>query len=635
MRKRKELTIKRNKISYHPHSESSNKREILLLSLIFLLSFALRIFYLFEINDTIAFPMLLGDAQSFDIWAREISQGSWLGSEVFFQAPLYPYFLAIIYSVFGHSLIIVMLIQIILGSASCVLIAKAGESFFSKPAGMLSGFFLAIYPPAIFFDCMIQKESLALFFMAFILFILGKTTDRVNIRRMFLLGAALGLLCLLRENALILMPIIPVWLFIQFGRNQKKRDLIIWIASFILGMVIILLPVGVRNRVVGNEFVLTTTNFGFNFYIGNNREAAGTYVPVVQGHGDWKFERQDAADAAEKAAGHKLNPSEVSRYWLQKAISEIKSDPVSWIRLIFKKWLLVWNFVEIGDAESIYAHEDWSFILRSLGYLLHFGVICPLAILGLYLTKEEFKKTWHLFLILTSYAASISLFFVFARFRHPMTVIIILYAAAGLVCSVDFIQKKKFVKVFIGLCLLIISGVIVNWKMLPRENFSSDTYYNIGTSLEQQGNIDESLRYYQTALRLNHDNVMAHNNIGILLYKRGDPDKALSHFEHALRIDPTLVETHNNIGIILFNLGKPYDALNHFKSVIRLNPAYNPSIYYNTACVYARLNNIEESIVWLRKAADSGYNKWDVIKKDKDLENIRSSEGYKEIIKNH
>jgi tetratricopeptide (TPR) repeat protein len=297
--------------------------------------------------------------------------------------------------------------------------------------------------------------------------------------------------------------------------------------------------------------------------------------------------------------------------------------------------LLVWNFVEIADAESIYAHEDWSFILRSLGYLLHFGVICPLAILGLYLTKEEFKKTWHLFLILISYAASISLFFVFARFRHPMTAIIILYASAGLVCLVDFIKDKKFVKVFIGLCLLIISGMIVNREMLPRENFSSDTYYNVGTSLEQQGNIDESIKYYQTALKLNSENVMAHNNLGIILYKRGMPDEALSHFEHALRIDPTLVEAHNNIGIILFNLGKLYDALNHFESVIRLNPDYNPSIYFNIACVYARLSNIEESISWLRKATKMGYNNWDVIKTDKDLGNIRSSEGYKEIIKNH
>jgi len=128
---------------------------------------------------------------------------------------------------------------------------------------------------------------------------------------------------------------------------------------------------------------------------------------------------------------------------------------------------------------------------------------------------------------------------------------------------------------------------------------------------------------------------MAHNNIGIILYKRGMPDEALSHFEQALRIDPTLVETHNNIGIILFNLGKLYDALNHFESVIRLNQDYNPSIYFNIACVYARLSNIEESISWLRKATKMGYNNWDVIKTDKDLKNIRNSEGYKEIIKNH
>ncbi len=36
----------------------------------------------------------MGDSRAYDEWARRIAAGDWIGREVFYQAPLYPYFLA-------------------------------------------------------------------------------------------------------------------------------------------------------------------------------------------------------------------------------------------------------------------------------------------------------------------------------------------------------------------------------------------------------------------------------------------------------------------------------------------------------------------------------------------------------------
>ena len=41
------------------------------------------------------------DEASYDTWARELAAGDWLGDEVFFQEPLYPYLLGVAYSLFG------------------------------------------------------------------------------------------------------------------------------------------------------------------------------------------------------------------------------------------------------------------------------------------------------------------------------------------------------------------------------------------------------------------------------------------------------------------------------------------------------------------------------------------------------
>ena len=65
------------------------------------LALLLRLVYLWQISSGPMFDMLLGDAWRYDQWAREIVAGAWYGDRVFYQAPLYPYFLAVIYSLLG------------------------------------------------------------------------------------------------------------------------------------------------------------------------------------------------------------------------------------------------------------------------------------------------------------------------------------------------------------------------------------------------------------------------------------------------------------------------------------------------------------------------------------------------------
>ncbi len=50
---------------------------------------------LWQLNDSVVAEMILGDAKNYDTHAREIAGGDWIGDEVFYQAPLYSYFLAL------------------------------------------------------------------------------------------------------------------------------------------------------------------------------------------------------------------------------------------------------------------------------------------------------------------------------------------------------------------------------------------------------------------------------------------------------------------------------------------------------------------------------------------------------------
>jgi hypothetical protein len=70
-------------------------------------------------------------------------------------------------------------------------------------------------------------------------------------------------------------------------------------AAFVLGLAIVLLPVAIRNYAVGGGFYLTTSQFGPNFFIGNNPNADGTYASLRFGRGAPEYERQDATELAE------------------------------------------------------------------------------------------------------------------------------------------------------------------------------------------------------------------------------------------------------------------------------------------------------------------------------------------------
>src|SRR4051812_30744211 len=98
---------------------------------IFMIALMLRLVHLSQIRPIPLFDHPIGDARTYDRWATEIASGHWIGQGVFYQAPLYPYFLGIVYKIVGHSLLGVRVVQCVIGAGSCVLLALAGREFFS------------------------------------------------------------------------------------------------------------------------------------------------------------------------------------------------------------------------------------------------------------------------------------------------------------------------------------------------------------------------------------------------------------------------------------------------------------------------------------------------------------------------
>jgi tetratricopeptide (TPR) repeat protein len=120
---------------------------------------------------------------------------------------------------------------------------------------------------------------------------------------------------------------------------------------------------------------------------------------------------------------------------------------------------------------------------------------------------------------------------------------------------------------------------------------------------------------------------ISYANRGIAYAGKGQYDQAIADYNMAIKANPRYETAYFNRGNAYYAKGQYDEAVADYKKAIELNPR-NPYPYYNMACIYS-----VEACEQLRKSVKNGFKDWDAVKKDRDLDNIRNSSCYKEIIK--
>src|SRR5262245_3016598 len=115
------------------------------------LACAIRLIHVYTLASVPLFDVLIGDSKRYVEWATTIAGGDWIGTGAFYQAPLYPYLLALLFKAFGTSIGVIRVAQALAGGLACLLIAMAGRHIFDARTGLVAGLLLALYAPAIFF----------------------------------------------------------------------------------------------------------------------------------------------------------------------------------------------------------------------------------------------------------------------------------------------------------------------------------------------------------------------------------------------------------------------------------------------------------------------------------------------------
>jgi Tfp pilus assembly protein PilF/4-amino-4-deoxy-L-arabinose transferase-like glycosyltransferase len=581
-----------------------NDREKIWILTIFVLAFALRIIYLLQIKNNPHFFSPTMDPLYHDVWAQNIAGGNWIGGKVFFRAPFYAYFLAAVYKIFGHSYIIPRLIQHLVGSLSCVLVYFLAKRLFGHTVAIVSGFMAATYGMLLYFEGELLLDSFLVFFDLLLIIFLLQAKDNPKFSRWFICGLILGLSAITRPNILFFIPFVWLWIYLVFKRRKEFKTILTYSASLLLGTILIVSPVTLRNLIVGGDLVLIASQGGINFYIGNNQNADG--VSAIFYREDWQY--RDFQQMAEKETGRSMKPSEISNFYYKKGINFHLNDPVQGLKLLTKKLYLFWNRFELSNNQDIYFFRRYSSLLRISP--VGFWLIGPLGLVGMVLSlwrvknsrKARSKKLaqrrenfWLLVLFVFSYMFTVVMFFVPARFRLPVIPFLIIFSGYAVVWLVKRIREKEFSLLRNFLILLIPLVLLTNSNAyhVNVDDFSQ-AHFSLGNAYLKQGKLNLALAQFDSVLALNPRYSRAHLNRGMVFFRRGDYKKAEEEFKAELELFPNEAKAYNNLSAVYLEQGL-YDKAEEMAQKAVQTGSHTPNAYMNLALGYWNRGEIEEA----------------------------------------
>lgn len=535
---------------------------------IFAVALAARCLHTLAIKESPFFEHLLVDSVDFDARAVAFLEGRWPEAGAFFQAPLYPLFLSLVYRVFGHDLLAVRLVQAVLGSFSAVLVYYIGRRCVGRAAGIAAGVMYSLYAMVIHFDSEILRPSLVVFLSLSSLCLLLRASKGRGWALFAVAGFLLGLASIARPTMLLFLPPAFLWVLLRDGRPEKVslsaiRSKLTAVAFAACALVPVATVTSV-NYARSGSFVPVSYNGGINFYIGNNPDYDNT-VGIRPGI------RWDML-TSEPKENRITDPSGWSRHYYRKSKDFIFSDPAGYAALLLKKAVLFWNGHEIERNVSFEHVAGQSPVFAV--HLVSFGWVAPLALVGLILAWRRHARMGLPALLLASQFIATVLFFVCARYRMTSVPVLCLFAGFAAVTLFRMIARRQPAAIaYVALGAVMAVGVNADAYGISDRRYSRFEY-ELAQVSRREGKTDEAVRLLGEAAKADPNDPDPLFQSGVLYAGRGKHSEAASFFLAAAQLEPRYARSWFNLGLSLSRSGNAAGAADAFGRALDAEPAY-------------------------------------------------------------
>ncbi|MBI3252888.1 MAG: tetratricopeptide repeat protein [Candidatus Omnitrophica bacterium] len=552
-------------------------------------AFVLRIAYWFFSQKSPFYEPLLLDPAYYEGWAARILRGDFVGEGVFYGLPLYPFFLAALYKLSSHALAAVKAAQIFLGLLNIFFIYKIGKKMADEKTGLVAASLAAFYGPFFFHEGILIPETLGLFLYTVSFYGVCLFLERPTAKGGAWLGLAFGLAALTKAGILFFVSGFLIYFFIRFLKTKKS---VRPAAACALTFLLVLAPVAAHNRIYGKDTVLLTAHSGFNFYIGNNPDAEGVFKAPPGTGTNVDSQREDSRALAEKALGRTLKPSEVSKYWSDKARDWIAENPGAFLKLASRKLVLFFDAREISDVDDYAFGAKFNPLLKFPWP--NFAWLGPFFLLGIFLSRgAAVRHRWAAVFWIAGYTAGVLMFFVNARYRLPILGVFFPFAALGILKFYESIRENRWGGVLARGAVLA-GGILVTQANLVGTDWARD-YVNAGDIFVKKEDLEQAVEFYREALKAEPHSAVANQAMGVALTKMGRSEEARDYYEKTIAEDPLDGLAYNNLGLWHDNHGDSETAEKYFLKAIELKPA-SYQAHNNLGMVYGKRGDNEKAL---------------------------------------
>lgn len=335
--------------------------------------------------------------------------------------PIFSLWVALLFSLFGKSIVAIRLSNIFFSIITIIFIFLSTKEITKDK---LSSYFVllvsAIYPGYIVWSGYEITDAMFAMFVSAIMYLsLLLIKDKINIKKIALLGLLIGLANLIRGNLIIYPVLVSFALFIK--RDFKKG--LITATILIACSMVPLMIWGARNYYKFGEFIPIASHGATALYYGNNPKSFSDKFHT-------SISEDKESDFIESV--NALDSKEANKKIQERVIQYIIENPKTFIKNTVERFFLYLKPVYINSAFSYFLKSKSLLIDKIIYYSFIIGSAVLSYIAVVY--KKYIRETLILFALFFSISASYSVTAVVpsARYRLPIMGVEIIVAVVGI-----------------------------------------------------------------------------------------------------------------------------------------------------------------------------------------------------------
>lgn len=164
-------------------------------------------------------------------------------------------------------------------------------------------------------------------------------------------------------------------------------------------------------------------------------------------------------------------------------------------------------------------------------------------------------------------------------------------------------------------------------------------YWILGRIYHTTDRYSEAVDCYKKVIELNPDFYSAYSDIRMSYGRLGEKKKQDEIVKISLEVYPRYLLKHPDDGrahmffaVDLATVGRLEEGKSEAQKALELNPT-DPLMLYNVACYYAQIGDKKLAVESLKSSVAAGYEDYEWIKRDLDLDNIHDEPGYIKLMK--